>query len=115
MDAETRRYKIASYGEQQLEALGFAPKVEFELNDGSIVEVYNPWLWSDATEAAYDREQSAQNPKEPYNTRIARAVLGKDLHKRFVEGGGRSSQVVLAIELMKRDRVENKAGASPKG
>ena len=98
------RVKAQEYGEQQLEALGFPAKMELELKDGSIVELLHPWLWDDKTEAAV--KAAAKDGDEPYNTRYARAVLGDKEHARFVKGGGRSSQIVLAVEMMKRREDE---------
>ena len=44
---EKMRVKAREYGEQQLEALGLPTHIEFELDDGSIVELSHPWLWPD--------------------------------------------------------------------
>lgn len=114
------RVKIREYGEQQLEALNLPPKLEFELDNGDVIELEHPWLWGDDVQGAYDAVRSGadldrdvdgnivdppkvgKKPAEPQSVRIARAVLGKENHKRFVAGGGRSNQIVLAIELMKR-------------
>ena len=107
---QTLRVKAQEYGEQQLEALGFPSRMEFELDDGSVVELLHPWLWSDDTEAAVRAASDAGD--EPYNVRLARAALGKTEHARFVAGGGKSTQITLAIEMMKRrDEVED----DPKG
>src|SRR5271168_3552945 len=95
------RVKATEYGEQQLEALGMAARLELELADGSVVEVVHPWLWDDKTEAAVKAAEDATSD-EPYNTRYARAVLGKTEHARFVKGGGKSSQIALAAAMMKR-------------
>ncbi len=132
MDAKQHRVKIREYGEQQLEALNLAPRIEFELDGGSIIELAHPWLWGDDVQAAYDAVRSGADldrddkgeivapPRingklaEPQSVRVARAVLGKDAHKRFVAGGGKSNQIVLAIELMKRPAAEVEAEADPK-
>jgi len=46
---------------------------------------------------------------------IARAVLGDEEHQRFIAGGGRSSQIALAIGEMKQRRTESKVDeADPK-
>jgi hypothetical protein len=107
------RIKAAEYGEQQLEALGLPSRLELELADGSTVEVLHPWLWDDTTEAAV--KQAAEDGAEPYNTRLARAVLGKKEHARFIKGGGKSSQIALAIGLLRRgDALEGEEGSDPK-
>lgn len=93
------RVKAAEYGEQQLEALGFPTRMEFELNDGSVVELVHPWLWSDDVEAAVVKAN--EGGADPHNVRLARAVLGEKEHARFVAGGGKSGQIALAIEMMK--------------
>lgn len=102
MDAKVKRVKIREYGAQQLEALGFAPKMEFELEDGSILALVHPWLWDDQTQAAYDAARTDEDSKEPYNVRVAKAIIGEDDHKKFIAGGGSSNQIALALELMKR-------------
>ena len=105
------RVKAREYGEQQLEALGFASRMEFELDDGSVVELVHPWLWSDAVQVAYDAAQ--QDGDEPQTVRTARAVLGTADHKRFIKGGGKSSQIVLAIEMMRQRITEADDDAEP--
>jgi hypothetical protein len=107
------RVKASEYGEQQLEALGLPARLELELGDGSTVEVLHPWLWDDATESAV--KAATTETDEPYNTRLARAVLGKKEHARFIKGGGKSSQVALAIGLLKRgDVLTGEEGSDPK-
>ena len=100
------RVKVCEYGEQQLEALGFAARMEFELNDGSIVALLHPWLWADDVIEAYAAAKTSAE--------IARAVLGSEEHKRFMAGGGKSSQIVLAIEMMKQ-KTPVSDDADPKG
>jgi hypothetical protein len=102
------RVKASEYGGQQLEALGYAPRMEFELNDGSVVELVHPWLWSDEVQEAY---QASETSRE-----IARAVLGPDDHERFIAGGGKSNQIALAIEMMRRKITADAPDeADPKG
>jgi hypothetical protein len=97
-----QRVKIREYGEQQLEALGFDSKIEFELEDGSVIELVHPWLWSDEVLTAYQAEQADDDAKEPKDIRLARAVLGKINHAKFIKAGGTSRQIVLALDLMNR-------------
>jgi hypothetical protein len=107
------RVKAAEYGEQQLEALGLPARLELELADGSTVEVLHPWLWDDDTEAAV--KEASKDGDEPYNTRYARAVLGKKDHARFIKGGGKSSQIALAVATMKSgDVIKAEEGSDPK-
>ena len=102
--AKTLRVKAQEYGEQQLEALGLPAKTEFELKDGSTVEILHPWLWDDKIEAAV--AEASKDGAEPYNTRYAKAVLGDKEHARFIKGGGKSSQIALAVQMMKVRDVE---------
>jgi hypothetical protein len=107
------RIKAAEYGEQQLEALGLPARLELELADGSTVEVLHPWLWDDETETAV--KAAAVDGDEPYNTRYARAVLGKKEHARFIKAGGKSSQIALAVATMKSGGViKAEEGSDPK-
>jgi hypothetical protein len=96
------RVKVQEYGEQRLEALGYPARMEFELEDGSVVELAHPWLWDDDVQAAYEEAKTTGE--------IARAVLGNEEHKRFVAGGGKSTQIVLAIGEM---REQPKAAGDP--
>src|SRR6516225_6284892 len=100
------RVKAAEYGEQQLEALGFPAAIEFELDDGSVVELRHSWLWSDDALEAYDAAKTT--------IEVARAALGEEEHRRFVAGGGKSNQIVLAIEMMKQ-KTPVSDDADPKG
>jgi len=101
------RVKASEYGEQQLEALGYPARMEFELTDGSVVVLPHEWLWSDDVLEAYTAAKSS--------IEIARAVLGDEEHQRFIAGGGRSSQIALAIGEMKQRRTESKVDeADPK-
>lgn len=97
----TLRVKVTEYGEQQLEALGLPARMEFELTDGSVVELLHPWLWADDVLASYDAAAVAEGD-EPRDIRLARAALGDKEHQRFISGGGKSSQIAIAIEMMKR-------------
>jgi hypothetical protein len=107
------RIKAAEYGEQQLEALGLPARLELELADGSTVEVVHPWLWGDDTEAAV--KTAADETDEPYNTRYAKAVLGKKDHARFIKAGGKSSMIALAVATMKNGTViKAEEGSDPK-
>ena len=102
------RVKAREYGEQQLEALGFPARMEFELDDGSIVELVHPWLWSDGVQEAFDGAKTS--------VEIARAILGEEEHARFIAGGGKSNQIPLAIELMRQRHAETaSAETDPKG
>lgn len=107
------RIKVAEYGAQQLEALGMPERLELELADGTVVEVLHPWLWDDKTEAAV-KAATLEEGDEPYNTRYARAVLGKKEHDRFIKGGGKSSQIALAVAMMKRADTSAKEDDDPK-
>lgn len=107
------RIKAAEYGEQQLEALDLPARLELELADGSTVEVIHPWLWDDDTEAAV--LGASTDGDEPYNTRYAKAVLGKKEHARFIKGGGKSSMIALAVATMKNGTVlKSEEGTDPK-
>lgn len=103
------RVKVQDYGEQQLEALGYPACMEFELDDGSIVELVHPWLWSDDAQEAHAEAKTS--------VEIARAALGADEHQRFVAGGGKSTQIALAIEAMKVKQPKAAAAeeTDPKG
>lgn len=119
------RVKAREYGEQQIEALGFPSKMEFELDDGSVVALPHRWLWDDdkaaavaavETRADLDRDGNGEiklpptvggNTAAPHNVRLARAVLGEKEHARFVAGGGKSGQIALAIELMQTKQQDD--------
>jgi hypothetical protein len=107
---QTLRVKVTEYGEQQLEALGLPTRMEFELNDGTTVELLHTWLWDDDRLKAYE-EAAKSNDGEPRDIRLARAALGPEEHARFIAGGGKSNLVAIAIEMMKRPKDDS----DPKG
>lgn len=111
--SKTVKIKAREFGEQQLEALDLPASVELELDDGTSVTVLHPWLWDDATEKAV--KEASTETDEPYNTRYAKAVLGKKEHARFLKGGGQSTQVALAVALMKRGEISGGEDTDPKG
>lgn len=86
--------KLREYVEQKLEALGIPAKLEFELDDGSTIELLHRWLWSEKVQDAVNKAQS--------NADTVKAVLGPQDYKRLVAGGGSSNQVIFAIEMMQR-------------
>jgi hypothetical protein len=112
MSKLTVRVKASEYGEQQLEALGFPSRLELELDDGSVVEVLHPWLWDDKTEVAV--KAANDDGDKPYNYRYARAVLGAKEHDRFLKAGGQSSQIALAVAMLRRGEVAGEEGTDPK-
>lgn len=129
---EPRRIKIHDYCGQQLEALGLPAVMQFELDNGDILDFEHPWLWDDAKQAAYDKVRSGGDldrdengeivdpprvggkPAEPQSVRLARAILGPAVHKKFIAGGGKSNQIILAVEMMKRGDTTSTSEPDPK-
>lgn len=96
--------KLREYCEQKLEALGLAPKMEFELDDGSTIELVHPWLWDDKTKTGVANATS--------DIDRVKAILGAADHKRLIAAGGSSNQILFVIEMMKTK--SDKAESDPK-
>ena len=120
--AERRRtLKISELREQSIEALNQTPYIDLETNNPDvIVRVWHPLLVDDAAQirlerfnnnADLDRDESGEivfphriggELTEPQNIRSARAILGDEQHKLFVDNGGHSNDVQLAWNEMVR-------------
>lgn len=95
-----RRLKLSEMREQAMESLGMEPGFELELDNGEVVVVPNPTLVPD------DVQEKMSDPNQnPIDT--ARAVLGEVEHKRLLDGGGHSNDVMLAWKLMS-DEIANR-------
>jgi hypothetical protein len=99
--------KLREYVEQKLEALKLPARLEFELDDGTTIELTHQWLWSDKVQAAVNRAQS--------DTDKAKAILGAQEYKRLIAGGGSSNQLMFAVEMMKRPQpADGESESDPK-
>lgn len=101
--------KLREYLEQKLEALGLPARLEFELDDGTTIELVHPWLWSDKVQAAVNKSESTMD--------TAKAILGTQDHKRLVAAGGSSNEILFAVETMKQRQksVDGESETDPKG
>lgn len=90
-----RRMKLEEMRTQAVDALGMDPGMELELDNGETVSIPNPMFVS---EEAQEEIEAATG-----TIASARAILGDVDHKRLIEGGGRSSDVLLAWRIMAED------------
>src|ERR1700760_1840190 len=89
-----KRMKLAEMRNQAVDSLGMDPGFELELDDGGTVLVPNPLLAPDGV-----NELVADNKIVD----AARLLLGDADHDKLLAGGGHSSDVMLAWQLMKKD------------
>lgn len=121
-----RNRKTSELREQAIESLGQTPYLDLESdNDPSVVvRIWHPLLVDDPTQVRLERfNQNADLDKdekgdlivplkvngefaEPANIRSARAILGAEEHKRFVDAGGNSNDVQLAWNEMVRQHED---------
>lgn len=131
--------------EQAAECLGFVRGRIFDLGEGETWELPNPALLDDEQQARYnaylyDSERCDRAPDttdtngntvrgefldppringellEPSDIRLAKALMGEEIYRKFIAADGRSSQIrVHWLEMNKRvaDRVrdDSKSGA----
>lgn len=90
-----RRLKLTEMREQATEALGMEPGMDLELDDGSIVTIPNPLFVTEQTQVQIEAATGAVSS--------AKAILGEDEHARFIAGGGRSNDVMMAWRLLAED------------
>lgn len=108
-----RTLNLADFEEQAIDAIGQTPGITLELDNGDSVTIPHPMLVTDEQQAEIERVQENAdldadgkiNGERPdaQSIRLARAVLGDEGHKRFIEGGGKSNHVMLAWQMMARE------------
>jgi len=87
--------KLEEMRSQAIDALGMDPGFELELDNGETITIPNPMF---VTEDAQELIESAEG-----TIASAKAILGDIDHKRLIEGGGHSNDVMLAWRLMAED------------
>jgi hypothetical protein len=88
------RRKLSQVRGKYVEAVG-GEQVEFEADDGTVFSFPHPLFADDDWQEQVD---GASN-----NAEKARAVLGDEQYERFVEAGGRSSDIgLLLMDTMKQ-------------
>lgn len=120
MTERRRQAKVTELREQAIEAMDQTPYFDIETDDGSLFRVWHPLLVDDETQARIDAFNAGEgldkdelgavkfparvNGKlaEPAAVRSARAILGKEEHKKFVAAGGHSNDIQLAWNEMVR-------------
>lgn len=124
--AERRRQmKVTELREQSIEALDQLPYIDVETDNGDVFRVWHPLLVDDAAQAridlfnageGLDKDEDGQTIMPPRidgklaesaSIRSARAILGEEVHKKFVESGGHSNDIQLAWNEMVRQHEED--------
>jgi len=111
-----RTFKLDEFAEQATDALGSAPGLDIELDNGEHVTIPHPMLVDDDTQAAVERVQRKEDldhgpdgelldtidgqPAGPFSVRFAKAVLGEAEYKRFSAGGGNANHIGLAWQYL---------------
>lgn len=125
---ERRKLALADFRDQAIEQNSQLSSLFLEMPNGEEFEIPHPMLVSDEAqkrlgrvEGFYDLDRDEKGeikdpptinnkPAEPYTIRRARALLGDDVHKRFIAAGGHSNDVTLAWQMLvqeHKERAEN--------
>lgn len=100
------RIKLEEMRRQAADALNTEPCMELELDNGEIVAVPHPLFMA-------DEAQAAVNAAGADTVAMAKAILGDDVHARFIANGGRSNDVMLAWRLMSQSIVDTLPNGNP--
>lgn len=113
-----RRMKLTEFREQYFEGKGADPVIELEADNGEVFVVAHPLMLDDAATERLaavnrgddlDKDQFGEvkvpptvggNPAPSDQVRVARAVLGDDIHARFVAAGGHSNDIAMVFNQL---------------
>ena len=122
---ERRKLALADFRDQVLESNSQLASLFLEMPNGEEFEIPHPMLVSDEAQKRLehvqglydlDRDEKGEikdpptiknKPADPYTIRVARALLGDDVHKKFIAAGGHSNDVTLAWQLLVKEHKEN--------
>lgn len=114
--AERREFALSEFREQVIDARGHLLSIRLKGDSGEVFEIPHPMSISDEVQKRIERVQAGLDldrdekgepvfplkvngePAEPLVVRSAKALLGDDLHARFIADGGHSNDVILAWE-----------------
>ncbi|MBO0879856.1 MAG: hypothetical protein J2P17_05715 [Mycobacterium sp.] len=134
---DTTKFTLDAFEAMCIEALGEKPGVTLELKDGTELHIPHPATVDDdrltdieriqglrdLDEETYTDEDGKTQTRriekiggvdaEPFQIRLARAILGPAEHKRFLEAGGKSALVLQAWKYL-TDNDEGEGLEDPK-
>ncbi|AHH98333.1 hypothetical protein [Kutzneria albida] len=94
-----KRLKLTEMRDQALDSLGMEPGLELELDNGGVILVPNPLLLDEEAQSGLKDATEA--------SALAKLLLGEEQHARLLAGGGRSTDVQLALVIMKEELAAN--------
>ncbi|MFJ2182987.1 hypothetical protein ACIOJG_20435 [Streptomyces anulatus] len=97
-----KRYKLSEVKQQFTEAVG-GESVEFELDNGEVLEFPHPLFATDEWSTAVDDAETSRQK--------AHAILGDDQYDKYVAAGHADSEIgllFLAVQQDMRDQVKKR-------
>lgn len=122
---ERRKLALADFREQVIESNSQLSSLFLEMPNGEEFEIPHPMILSDEVQTRLERVQSGLDldrdekgeikvpatvngkSADPYTIRVARALLGADVHKKFIAAGGHSNDVTLAWQMLVKEHKEH--------
>jgi hypothetical protein len=121
---ERRKLALGDFRQQAIEAQSQLASLFLEMPNGDEFEVPHPMLISDEAQKRLEVVQLGEDldknkdgsPKDPPTIggkragplviRTAKALLGDDLHAKFVAAGGHSNDITLAWQMLVAEQKE---------
>lgn len=131
---DTTKWTLDAFEAMCIEALGEKPGVTLELNDGTELHIPHPATVDDDRLKEIEKIQNLRDldeeeyvdddgktqtrriekingtDAEPFQIRLARAILGDAEHKRFLGAGGKSALVLQAWKYLTDKDEEEETG-----
>jgi hypothetical protein len=122
--AERRKLALADFREQAIESQSQLSSLFLTMPNGEEYEIPHPMLISDDAQKRLEVVQSGEDldrdksgklvdpPKidgkrpEPMSQRVARALLGDEVHAGFIAAGGHSNDITLAWQMLTEEYKE---------
>lgn len=122
--SERRKLALADFRAQALEQESQMSSLFLEMPNGEEFEIPHPMLVPDDAQIRLEKVQNLYDldrdedgefknpptikgkPADPYAIRVARALLGDDVHKKFVAAGGHSNDITLAWQMLVKEHKE---------
>lgn len=121
---ERRKLALHEFRQQVIEARSQLSSLFLTMDNGEEYEIPHPMLVSDDAQKRLEIVQSGldldkdkegsvitpwtinKKPADPLSTRTAKALLGDDLHAKFIAAGGHSNDIALAWEMLVEEQKE---------
>lgn len=106
-----RQFRRNEFHAQAAEAIGIEPGIDLVLDDGSTVEIPHPLYLDDDHQAAVE---AARADDSAGSIEMARVIVGDENHKRLLESGYSSNDVMMAWMMLSQS-ITGTVGKLPDG